>query len=218
VTDDKLKSLAERIERLMDERDGLGADIRDIFTEAKSAGYVPKVLRKAITRKRMDPSKRDEEDAILELYEGALGAVGKALAAVRAGATWKEASADHGVPRATLARAVKVSKRREELRTDTDPATGEITPTHEMGAEHAPQVPAREEAGNTGGDHDRGLDDGEPAASGAYSECPPAITIPTREGEREGDDPNPLPSFLRRVVVAPASPAQLDERVEGAAQ
>src|SRR5688572_11929438 len=96
-----LKSLADRIERLMDERDGIGSDIRDIFAEAKSAGYVPKVLRKAITRKRMDPSKRDEEDAVLELYEDALGGVGRAVAAVRAGATWKEASAEHGVPRAT---------------------------------------------------------------------------------------------------------------------
>jgi uncharacterized protein (UPF0335 family) len=107
MTDNRLKSLAERIERLMDERDGLASDIRDIFAEAKSAGYVPKVLRKAIMRKRMDASKRDEEDAILELYEGALGAVGKAVAAVRAGSTWKEASEEHGVPRATLARAVK---------------------------------------------------------------------------------------------------------------
>lgn len=123
---DQLKSLAERIERLMDERDGLGADIRDIFMEAKSAGYVPKVLRKAITRKRMDPSKRDEEDAILELYEGALGAVGKALAAVRAGSTWKEAAADHSVPRATLARAVKSQK----LQTDTK----EYTAGPEQGA------------------------------------------------------------------------------------
>lgn len=72
MTDTKLKSLAERIERLMDERDGIQSDIRDIYTEAKSHGYVPKVLRKAITRKRMDAGKRAEEDAILELYEGAL--------------------------------------------------------------------------------------------------------------------------------------------------
>lgn len=130
MTDAKLKSLAERIERLMDERDGIGADIRDIFTEAKSAGYVPKVLRKAITRKRMDPSKRDEEDTILELYEGALGAVGKAVAAVRAGSTWNDAAKEHNVPRATLARAVAVSKRREETRSDTDdPTTGEIKDT-----------------------------------------------------------------------------------------
>ncbi len=132
MTDNRLKSLADRIERLMDERDGLASDIRDIFTEAKSAGYVPKVLRKAIMRKRMDASKRDEEDAILELYEGALGAVGKAVAAVRAGSTWKEASEEHDVPRATLARAIKaVSKQRNDTaaesttaRLDTPPGEG----------------------------------------------------------------------------------------------
>lgn len=120
---DQLKSLAERIERLMDEQDGIKSDIRDLYTEVKSAGYMPKVLRKAIARKRMDPSKRDEEDAILELYEGVLGRVGKALAAVRAGSTWKEAAENNGVPRATLARAVAVSKRQAESRTDTNPET-----------------------------------------------------------------------------------------------
>ena len=40
-TDNRLKSLADRIERLMDERDGIQGDIRDIYAEAKSAGYVP---------------------------------------------------------------------------------------------------------------------------------------------------------------------------------
>jgi uncharacterized protein (UPF0335 family) len=137
MTDNRLKSLAERIERLMDERDALGADIREVFLEVKSAGYVPKVLRKAITRKRMDASKRDEEDAILELYEGALGAVGKAVAAVRAGSTWKEASEEHGVPRATLARAVKAVSIQQN---DTDDVSPETVPDAPGGGAEGPRM------------------------------------------------------------------------------
>ena len=69
---DKLKSLSERINRLLDERDGINGDISDLYQEAKSAGYIAKVLRKAIGRQRMDAGKRAEEDSILELYEAAL--------------------------------------------------------------------------------------------------------------------------------------------------
>lgn len=112
MTDNKLKSLAERIERLMDERDGIQADIRDIYTEAKSNGYVPKVLRKAITRKRMDPSKRDEEDTILELYEGALsGKMRRAVQMAARGATAREIEEETGIDHATVARSVALNKK-----------------------------------------------------------------------------------------------------------
>ena len=119
MTDNRLKSLAERIERLMDERDGIQADIREIYVEAKSAGYVPKVLRKAITRKRMDPDKRDEEDTILDLYEDALSpTMRKVVAMAKAGANSRDIEAATGVDHATVARSVALKK---------ESATGEIT-------------------------------------------------------------------------------------------
>jgi uncharacterized protein (UPF0335 family) len=112
MTDAKLKSLAERIENLMDERDGIQSDIRDIYTEAKGVGYVPKVLRKAITRKRMDASKRDEEDAILDLYESALSpAMRKVVAMAKAGAKSREIEQATGVDHATVARSVALNKK-----------------------------------------------------------------------------------------------------------
>jgi uncharacterized protein (UPF0335 family) len=112
MTDAKLKSLAERIENLMDERDGIQSDIRDIYTEAKGVGYVPKVLRKAITRKRMDVSKRDEEDAILDLYESALSpAMRKVVAMAKAGAKSREIEQATGVDHATVARSVALNKK-----------------------------------------------------------------------------------------------------------
>ena len=40
---DRLRSLIERIERLEEERKALGSDIKDIYAEAKSAGFDVKV-------------------------------------------------------------------------------------------------------------------------------------------------------------------------------
>lgn len=113
MSDNRLKSLAERIGRLMDERDGISSDIRDIYTEAKSAGYIPKALRKVIARLRMDPAKLAEDDTLVELYEAALGPVGKAMKAVREGATLDAAAEANGVHRATVARARAVAKSTE---------------------------------------------------------------------------------------------------------
>lgn len=132
----QLKSLAERIERLMDERDGIQSDIRDIYTEAKSAGYVPKVLRKAITRKRMDPSKRDEEDAVLELYEGALsGPQRRAVAMAAQGASSREIEQETGLDHATVARSVALNKKSETRSpvTRTSDSTEPVVPTGNEG-------------------------------------------------------------------------------------
>ena len=39
VAADRLRSLIERIERLEEERKALASDIKDIYSEAKSAGF-----------------------------------------------------------------------------------------------------------------------------------------------------------------------------------
>jgi uncharacterized protein (UPF0335 family) len=127
MSDARLKSLAERINRLMDDRDAIGGDIRDIYSEAKSAGYIPKALRKTIARMRADQSDLAEQDTLVELYEAALGRVGRAMAAVRAGSTLDAAAEANGIHRATLARARAVAKSSENATDAHDPATGEIT-------------------------------------------------------------------------------------------
>lgn len=114
MADNRLKSLADRIERLMDERDGIQSDIRDIYAEAKSAGYVPKVLRKAITRKRMDPDKRSEEDTILDLYEDALSpSMRRAVQMAKAGAASREIETETGIDHVTVTRSVSLNKKSE---------------------------------------------------------------------------------------------------------
>ncbi len=49
------------------------ADIKEVFAEAKGEGYDVKILRKVIRIRRQDKAKRQEEDAITDLYLNALG-------------------------------------------------------------------------------------------------------------------------------------------------
>lgn len=114
MTDARLKSLAERINRLLDEKKGLTDDIGDLYQEAKSAGYVPKVLRKAITRQRMEPEKRQEEDSILELYEAALDApTREAVRMAAQGATSRQIQQATGIDHVTVSRSVSLKKNTE---------------------------------------------------------------------------------------------------------
>jgi uncharacterized protein (UPF0335 family) len=70
---DRLRSLVERIERLEEERRDLGSDIKDIFAEAKGAGFDVKALRAVLKLRRLDAQERSEMDAIVDLYCAELG-------------------------------------------------------------------------------------------------------------------------------------------------
>ena len=59
---DRLRSLIERIERLEEEKKAIAGDIRDIFAEAKSAGFDVKVMREIPKLRKMDAADRDEKD------------------------------------------------------------------------------------------------------------------------------------------------------------
>ena len=72
MSDNRLRLLIERIERLMEERKGIGDDIREVYAEAKAVGYDAKVIRKLISRRAMRPDDRREADMVLETYEAAL--------------------------------------------------------------------------------------------------------------------------------------------------
>lgn len=70
---DRLRNIVERIERLEEERKGLASDVRDIYAEAKSAGFNVAVLRQLIKLRKKDSDKAEEEEAILDTYRHALG-------------------------------------------------------------------------------------------------------------------------------------------------
>ncbi|WP_442918226.1 DUF2312 domain-containing protein [Magnetococcus sp. PR-3] len=67
------QQLVGRIERLEEEKKGIGEAITDIYQEAKSLGYDPKVMRQVIKIRKMDRHELDEQEALLHLYLQALG-------------------------------------------------------------------------------------------------------------------------------------------------
>ena len=70
---DRLRALIERIERLEEERAGIAADIREVYSEAKGAGFDIKIMRQIVRLRRMDDHDRLEQDLVLETYLRALG-------------------------------------------------------------------------------------------------------------------------------------------------
>ncbi len=72
IAADRLRSLIERIERLEEEKAALGSDIRDIYAEAKSAGFDVKIMRAIIKLRKMNAADRDEQEFLLETYKKAL--------------------------------------------------------------------------------------------------------------------------------------------------
>jgi uncharacterized protein (UPF0335 family) len=73
VAGERLKSFIERIERLEEEKRALAADIKEVFSEAKGAGFDVKTMREIIKIRRMDDDDLDEREALLDTYKRALG-------------------------------------------------------------------------------------------------------------------------------------------------
>ncbi len=73
ATDDRLRLLIERIERLEEEKKGIADDIRDVYAEAKAVGYDTKIMRQIVRLRKMDANDRNEQETILETYKAALG-------------------------------------------------------------------------------------------------------------------------------------------------
>ena len=71
----RLRSLVERLERLEEDKQAVMLDMKEVFAEAKGEGYDVKILRKVIRIRKQDKAKRQEEDAILDLYLSALGEI-----------------------------------------------------------------------------------------------------------------------------------------------
>src|SRR5271156_1760336 len=70
---DRLRSLIERIERLEEERKALSSDIKDIYAEAKSAGFDVKVMRQLIRIRKQEAAEVEEQETMLDIYRRALG-------------------------------------------------------------------------------------------------------------------------------------------------
>lgn len=73
ATDDRLRLLIERVERLEEEKKGIDDDIRDTYAEGKAVGYDTRMMREVVRLRKLKPDDRREMEAILETYKAALG-------------------------------------------------------------------------------------------------------------------------------------------------
>jgi len=72
IAADRLRSLIERIERLEEEKAGIASDIRDIFAEAKGAGFDVKIMRTILKLRKMNEADRSEQETLIDVYKKAL--------------------------------------------------------------------------------------------------------------------------------------------------
>ncbi len=73
ISAQRLKSFIERIERLEEEKKSMGADIREVYAEAKSSGFDAKIMRKVVALRKLDTAERQEQEALLQVYIDAIG-------------------------------------------------------------------------------------------------------------------------------------------------
>ena len=71
----QLKSIIERVERLEQEKSELAEQIKEVFAEAKGNGFDVKIIRKVVRIRKQDRAKRQEAEAILDLYLAAIGEI-----------------------------------------------------------------------------------------------------------------------------------------------
>lgn len=73
ISADRLRSIIERVERLNEEKKEISESIKDIMSEAKSAGFDVKTIREIIRIRATDQAEREEREQLRDLYLQALG-------------------------------------------------------------------------------------------------------------------------------------------------
>lgn len=73
IAAETLRQFIERIERLEEEKKALSADIKDVYSQAKSQGFDVKIMRKVVSLRRLEDQEREEQEQLMDLYRAALG-------------------------------------------------------------------------------------------------------------------------------------------------
>ena len=71
--DNRLKNFIERVERLEEKKYNILLDIKEDYSETKSSGHDPKIIRKILAIQRKDTDERLEQEALLDTNKNALG-------------------------------------------------------------------------------------------------------------------------------------------------
>jgi len=73
TTGAELRAFVEIFEQLAEEKRQIVDQQKEVLIEAKGRGYDVTILREIIKRRAMDPEDLAERDAVLEMYQAALG-------------------------------------------------------------------------------------------------------------------------------------------------
>lgn len=73
ITGAHLLQYIERIERLEEEKTEIGESSKEVFQEAKSSGFDPKIMRIVLRERKRTQDDLDEEETMVHLYKQALG-------------------------------------------------------------------------------------------------------------------------------------------------
>ena len=68
-----LRSIIERVNRLEEDKEAVMADMKEVYAEAKGNGFDTKIIKKVVRLLKMDRAKRQEEEALIDLYMAAAG-------------------------------------------------------------------------------------------------------------------------------------------------
>lgn len=69
----QLNRFIDRIERLEEEKHNIQGDIREVYGEAKGAGFSAKGIRAIIKLRKLDPATRAEEEYLRDEYKKMVG-------------------------------------------------------------------------------------------------------------------------------------------------
>jgi uncharacterized protein (UPF0335 family) len=69
----RLRTIVERIERLEADKAALASDLKEVYSEAKGEGFDVRILRSIVRLRKKDKAKRQEEEALIDLYLSAIG-------------------------------------------------------------------------------------------------------------------------------------------------
>jgi len=73
MTNNQLQAIISRIENLENDKAEIAQDIKEVYAEAKSNGFDPKIIKKVVSLRKIEASKRAEEQALIATYLEALG-------------------------------------------------------------------------------------------------------------------------------------------------
>jgi uncharacterized protein (UPF0335 family) len=72
MTNNRLKTIVERLERMEEEKQAIVDDIKEIMKEAKGEGFEPKILKKVLALRKMGDDERERLELLVATYMAAL--------------------------------------------------------------------------------------------------------------------------------------------------